>query len=175
MQSPGYQGMRQHPPATLQAFAQLSKLTPTRQGECPEEQRQGSAEHEERRGNEHQHFMLDHVRGEEHSSKRMQRGDECYPKRTPSTPKGHVLPPVYPMRPRRGMPQYSPATQVKAGNQDEAPDDPGIPAPGRPGYRWRCLRERMRQHRRRRRNEGEAEEGKPPRAATYLWHGVRIK
>src|SRR5205823_11670164 len=121
MQSPDYQGMRQHLPAPLQVFTPFAKLTPPRQGKCPEKQRQGSAEYEERPGNEHQHFMLDHVCGEEHGSERVQRRDECYPKRAPSAPKSQALPMAYPTLPRRGVPQCSPATQVEAGEQDKAP------------------------------------------------------
>src|SRR5438876_5772251 len=60
MQGPGYKGVRQHPPATLHILIHSPKLPPPWQGQGPEEEQEWSAEHQERRGNEH--------RSEEHTS-----------------------------------------------------------------------------------------------------------
>src|SRR5712691_1400105 len=92
MQGPDYKGVRQHSPATPHTLTPFPKLMPPWQGQCPEEEREWSAKHEERRGNEHKHCMLDHVRGEENSPERMQRGDQRHNKRAPATPKGHNVP-----------------------------------------------------------------------------------
>src|SRR2546429_6628291 len=51
MQGPGYQGIRQHPPATLHTLTHSPELTPPWQRQGPEEEQEWSAKHEERPGN----------------------------------------------------------------------------------------------------------------------------
>lgn len=128
---PGGERVRQHAPDAPEPHSLAPPPDQTRAalGHRPEERDHRAAQHDERRGDEHQEFMLRHVCREEHFAQRVQRADERDEEHEPSARVTQRLPLPDAAASPGPAPEPPHAAQVEPARERETRDDQRVESP----------------------------------------------